>query len=162
MPDDLHDDKIINHGEDHERIAITLLELWETVDDLKLKVYTGLDDKTLETVKVQHLSDARLRFEELTILFLDPEITQIKGVLNRLGSVSKPRLAAHYKDFDRFFESLLKFKEAKGILNTATAFAAMVEIIEDWLAKNAEKPAELSPSSPLAQEPEHIGDERAK
>jgi hypothetical protein len=43
-------------------------------------------------------------------------------------------LAARYEDFDSFFETLLEFKEATGIVNTATAMGAMIEIVEQWLA----------------------------
>ena len=108
-----------------------------------MKVYSGLDDKLLETmdaVKVTRINEAALRFDELTILFLPMEIERIKDVLERLGAKEKPRLATRYEDFDRFFEMLLTYKEAAGIINTGTALMAMIEIIEAWIAEhNASK-----------------------
>lgn len=117
----------------------TLRELWQEIADLDMKVYSGLDDKFLETmdaVKVARINEAALRLEELTILFLPSEIERIKDLLDRLGAASRPRLAARLEDFDRFFDALLSYKEAAGIVNTGTALLAMTEIIEAWLAEH--------------------------
>lgn len=117
----------------------TLRELWNEIDDLALKVYTGLDDKLLETmndVKVTRINEEGLRFEELTILFLSPEIERIKEVVGKLGNANKARLAARFDEFDRFFTMLLDFKEAAGIVNTGTALLALVEIGEAWISEH--------------------------
>lgn len=117
----------------------TLRELWQEIADLEMKVYSGLDDKLLETmgaVQVARINEAPLRFEELTILFLTPEVERIKDMLARLGAATKPRLAARCEDFDRFFEMLLQFKEAAGIVNTGTAVLAMMDIVEAWIAEH--------------------------
>lgn len=120
---------------------VTLRELWDEVSDLNWKVYTGLDDgllKTIEPVAVTRITEEGLRFEELILLFLSPEIERIEATLKRLGSVSKKRMAASYADFDRFFETLLTFKEASGIVNSATAIMAMIEIVEQWIIEHHE------------------------
>ena len=117
----------------------TLRELWQEVDALELKVYSGLDEHLLETmepINVARINEAALRFEELTLLFMASEIDRIKDVLARLGAQSKPRFAAKYEDFDRFFEALLSFKEATGIVNTATAFMALIELAEAYIAEH--------------------------
>jgi len=123
-------------GEDNPAL---LRELWTQIDDLDYKIYSGLDEEVLKTydrAKIIRLVDQPLRFEELRILFLSPEIERIGETLKRLGAANKTRLAARYEDFDRFFETLLKFKEASGIMNTATAFMAIAEIVEDWLERH--------------------------
>jgi hypothetical protein len=120
---------------------VVLRELWDEVNDLNWKVYTGLDDgllKTIEPVAVTRISEEGLRFEELILLFLSPEIERIETTLKRLGSVNKKRMAAQYADFDRFFETLLSFKEASGIVNSATAIMAMIEIVEQWISEHHE------------------------
>lgn len=117
----------------------TLRELWQEIDDLGMKIYSGLDDgliETMEKVNVQRIAEEALRFQELTILFMASEIDRIKDVLKQLGSVNKPRLAARYEDFDRFFETLLDFKEAANMVNTGTAIMAMIEIVEAWIAEH--------------------------
>ena len=45
-------------------------------------------------------------------------------------------------DFDRFFEVLVKCKEAEGIVNSATAELRMVEIVEEYLAAKAQNDRE--------------------
>jgi hypothetical protein len=119
----------------------TLRELWQEIDNLQLKVYSGLDEELLETMEpipVAQVSEAGLRLEELGILFLPCEISQIESTVKRLGAKTRKRLAARVEEFDRFFEALLDFKEAANIVNTATAFMAMVEIVEEWLAEHNE------------------------
>jgi hypothetical protein len=117
----------------------TLRELWAEIGDLQWKIYAGLDEELLETmepINVARISETSLRFEELVLLFLPAEIDRIQETLQRLGSTTKRRFAARYEDFDRFFETLLEFKEAQGIINTATAFTAMIEIVEAWLTEH--------------------------
>jgi hypothetical protein len=116
---------------------VTLRELWTEIDDLSWKIYSGLDEELLETMEaaqVIRIAEESLRFEELTLLFLTPEMDRIEATLQRLGAVTKRRLAARYEDFDSFFAMLLDFKEATGIVNSATAMGAMIEIVEQWLA----------------------------
>jgi len=128
-------------GEDNPQV---LRELWTEIADLSLKVYSGLDDKLLETlapVPLSRIDEADVRMETLDILFFPSEVVRVKDVVARLGRAAenKPRLAARIQDFNRFFDVLLTFKEAKGILNTGTALLAMLDIVEEWLAANAAK-----------------------
>ena len=114
----------------------TLREIWTEIDDLSLKVYSGLDERLLETmapIAITRIDDAQLKFEELAILFLPSEIDRMQDTLGRLGKTSRRRFAARLEDFDRFFEALLGFKEAAEIVNTGTAMLAMIGIIEQWL-----------------------------
>jgi hypothetical protein len=116
-----------------------LRELWTEIDDLGLKLYTGLDEDLIDAMEPAPIVPAGtedLRFEELTILFLPSDIERITDVVQRLSVTDKARLAARFEDFDRFFDALLDFKEAAGILNTATAFLAMIDVIEAWLAEH--------------------------
>lgn len=116
-----------------------LLELWNEIDDLHLKIYTGLDDTYLQTlapVNITRINEEPLRFEELTILFIPAELDRLEEVVKRLGPVSRKRFAAMAQEYDAFFETLLNFKEATGIINTATAFMQIAEIVTEWLASN--------------------------
>jgi hypothetical protein len=117
-----------------------LRQLWREMEQLEWKSYSGLDDELLasfEPVTVDLINEARLRFEELRLLFLPPEIETIKAVLEELGK--HPALVARYEDFDAFFETLLDLKEQADVLNTATAFRYMIDIVRAWLDENAEQ-----------------------
>lgn len=116
----------------------TLRELWNEIDDLQYKVYSGLDEKLLETLEQAHIIriiEEPLRFEELVILFMPSEIDHIEDVAKRLGAKTRRRWLAQVETFDRFFDALLSFKEAANIVNTGTALLAMTEIVETWLAE---------------------------
>ena len=113
-----------------------LTELWMELDALPLKIYSGLDDEflaTLQPVTLAHINEAALRFEELTLLFLPAEIERITEIVKRLGAAKHPRLLAPLEQFDRFFETLLSYKDAANILNSGTALLAMCDIVDDWL-----------------------------
>lgn len=134
-------------GEDE---PTALRELWQEIDTLDAKVYSGLDDGLLEVIApiaVTRLNDEPLRMEELTLLFVQPEIERIQDVLKRLETVARPRLVARLEDFDRFFEELLQLKEQKNIINTSTAFLAIVEILEAWLEQNEAEHEQEEPAS---------------
>lgn len=124
----------------------TLRELWDEILELEFKVYTGLDETTLETVDAGSLDKLRaqqLPLEMVQLLFLPEEVEQVQAVidgLGRLGGGEALRYAARLADFDRFFEALLKCKEAEGIVNSATAVLRMVEIVEEYLAGQGQAP----------------------
>jgi len=118
-----------------------LRELWNEITRLDAKVYSGLDEGLLETmppVQVVRIDDAPLRMEELTMWFAPAEIERAKDVLSRIGHARKHRFLADVQVFDRFFDALLDFKEARGILNTATAILALLELAEQWLEQHDE------------------------
>lgn len=115
-----------------------LTELWQEIDTLDFKIYSGLDEellKTMEAASIIRVNEETLKFEELSLLFLAPEIDQIEETLKVLGNINKRRFAAHYDDFDRFFEMLLDYKEATGIVSTSTAIMSMIKIVEGWISE---------------------------
>jgi len=126
-------------GQDNPAV---LRELWDRIDLLDLKVYSGLDETmlaTMEPVNVAQISEARLRLEYLTLLFLPVEIAQLEEIVKRLDQAARKgaRWACDVATFDPFFERLLDFKEAAGVLNTSTAFRMLLEIVDEWLADHA-------------------------
>jgi hypothetical protein len=103
---------------------------------MHLKIYTGLDDallQTLEPALFTRVNEADLRFEEIIFWFMPPEAEQLEHIVKRLGKLEKRRFAADLDLFDPFFETLLAFKEARGIVNSSTALRFMCEIVSDWI-----------------------------
>lgn len=114
----------------------TLRELWEEIMVMGLKSYSGLDETSLKTLTANDLSRLKthsLVMEDLHLLFMDYEVTRINAVIELLGKVHGVRHAAPREEWERFFEMLLTFKEAAGIINSATALLRMVEVIEEYL-----------------------------
>lgn len=129
-------------GQDNPTV---LLDLWARIDDLRLKVYTGLDDALLQTmrpVEVKRLSESHLLFEEIALTFVSAEIAQIEETLKRLAGLKRRRWVADAQDFDRFFDTLLTFKEAANVFNTSTAIKAMTEIAQEWIAAHEQEVAD--------------------
>lgn len=115
-----------------------LIELWNEIDDVQLKIYSGLDDlllKTLEQPAVIRINEETLRFEELNILFIPSEAARFEEILKRLQPLAKKRLLADVSSFDMFFDALLNLKQATGIINTATAFMFLAELAEKYIAE---------------------------
>jgi len=132
-----------------------LLELWNEIDTLQLKMYSGLDDnllKTLVPVNIIRLNEEPLRLEELKILFIPAEIARMEEIAKKIGPISRKRFVAMAQEFDPFFEALLKLKEAQGIVNTATAFMLIADIVEEWIAAR--------PQEAEAAKTEHNGVEK--
>jgi hypothetical protein len=129
-----------------------LRELWDEILELEFKQYTGLDESALETVDASSLERLRvqpLSMEVVTLLFLPEEVEKVQAVVDALGKSGMEacaRYAAPLVEFERFFEALLRCKEAEGIVNSATAVLRMVEIVEEYLTtKSGEiKHAELA------------------
>jgi hypothetical protein len=129
-------------GKDNPQL---LRELYEEIEELGLKVYSGIDDSVLGTlmpVNLERLTEAQLQFEEMTFVFLPHEIERIEEVLERLGEAVAHRHAMPLAAFARFFELLITYKEATNIINSATALLGMCDIVQDWLATRAGASAE--------------------
>lgn len=114
----------------------TLRELWDEILELEFKQYTGLDESALETVDTGSLDRLRVQplpLEVVQLLFLPDEVAKLHAVLEALEKADGVRHAARLVDFESFFEALLRYKEAEGIVNSATAVLRMVEIVEEYL-----------------------------
>lgn len=131
-------------GQDNPQL---LRELWNQMETLDWKIYSGLDEEMLDTMDnatVVRLNEEALRLEELRLLFLPAEIDRIEEIVKKVGSTDKRRFAGRLEDFDHFFDTLLDFKEAAGIVNTATAFMAIIDIVEVWIKDSEEADTETT------------------
>lgn len=127
-----------------------LKSLWNEIESLNWKVYTGLDDGLLATynpIEIQRVAENGLRFEELRLLFVEPEIEHVKEAIKRIGSSRYAMLLGDMSVFDRFFDVLIRFKEKEEILNTATAFLAMTDMVEKWLGDIEHNEVENEPQN---------------
>lgn len=118
---------------------VTLKELWESIQAVEFKVFTGIDESQLAKLvpsDVVQVDSAGLVFEQVVLLFLPREATHIEALVRKLAKYDRAlQLAAPYQDWDRFFGVLLKFKEDQRILNSATALRVMCELVEEWFSE---------------------------
>jgi hypothetical protein len=139
-----------------------LAELWREIEDVGLKYYAGLDDKTLEQLadaSLASLAEARLDFRALTFLFLPEEVDRLKAAFQKASetTVADDALATRLADFERAIDALDKVKASFDVKNAATALLLVLDVFErhyedledGWVDTKAEKPKHPGPV-PLA------------
>lgn len=115
-------------GEDNPDI---LKLQWESIRTLDMKLYSGLDDrvlKTFEPVDLSAYNEKDLRFKIIELMFLPEEIEELKQDLDKITRSARLRWVAPQELFENFTQTLMTFKDATRIFNTATAFAEMVRV----------------------------------
>jgi len=119
-------------GEDDSQI---LRELFSEIDDMDLKIYTGIDDKALDTLEAPpalSLSTGALDFREVQILFLPDERDKLEDCLLQVKNTYKAKLdalACRQKVWDKWLENISKVHEITGIGNSATALMVVLELV---------------------------------
>lgn len=113
----------------------TLRRLYDELD-VDWKVYSGLDDKTLQLIQeVQpgSLSEAGLEFQTLSLVFLPDELDRVKAAFERAKALAAGARAiwlAPFRAYDRFLDTLDLAASAHGISNMATSMMTLVAIVE--------------------------------
>lgn len=120
-------------GEDDPYV---LKQLYESIDDIDWKEYSGLDDKTLELltkVSTKALSEVNLSFQTLAITFLPEDLESAEKVIDEAIEASKfadKTWLANMEEYDRWLDAQEKVSEAYGIKNVATALDLVLKIFE--------------------------------
>lgn len=127
-------------GKDDSNI---LRELYDSINSLDLKLYSGLtdDDFKITDVEVQTLSFVQPTYEDMVIAFLPEEKTLFIEALEKVGKKAKDRLivAGRASDFDLVFKAVINAKSKLNIINTAEALKTIAELA---LQKLEEEPDE--------------------
>lgn len=127
-------------GKDDSNI---LRELYDSINSLDLKLYSGLtdDDFKITDVEVQTLSFVQPTYEDMVIAFLPEEKTLFIEALEKVGKKAKDRLivAGRASDFDLVFNAVINAKSKLNIINTAEALKTIAELA---LQKLEEEPDE--------------------
>lgn len=116
-------------GKDDNNI---LQELYESINSLDMKVYSGLSDDafTVSDIDVQSLSFVQPTYQDLVIAFLPEEKTLFVDALEKIGKRAKDRLivAGSISDFDAVFAAVITAKSKLNIINTAEALKVVAEL----------------------------------
>ncbi|MCH0562188.1 ParB/Srx family N-terminal domain-containing protein [Streptomyces sp. MUM 2J] len=121
----------------------TLKALYEELEDVSMRLYSGLDDKTLELldeVTVPSLAEANLDFATVQIVFLPDEKETAEKALEaaRKAASADARWLAHIEQYEGVLDTLDTTKGAHNIGNVAAAFAIILAVVERHLGALAE------------------------
>lgn len=128
-------------GEDDPAI---LKALYESMDEIDWRMYSGLDDKTLELldqVKLDSISEANLDYQTLSIVFLPDEIERAKKAVEEamtLTKGAKTRWLAKFEDHSRMLDALAITGGAHNISNVATGVALILDLFDKHITDVAE------------------------
>jgi hypothetical protein len=116
----------------------TLKLIYESISDPGLRLYTGLDDRTLKLldgVSVAALSEAALEFQTIALTFLPHEIDQVAAALEAAKKQAKAKgyWLASWDVYDQAMDALEIAGQAHNIKNTATALMIVLNVFMDHL-----------------------------
>ncbi len=120
-------------GEDDPAV---LAALYEELDDIDWRSYSGLDDKMLDLlmeIDASSIHEANLDYQTLSMMFFPAEIEKAKGCIDEAVTLTKAadeRWTAPYEHYERLLEALDVVQGAHGISNVATAFGLMLDMFE--------------------------------
>lgn len=127
-------------GEDDPAILKTI---YQSIDAVDLRLYTGLDDKRLDllpNVAITPLSEASLEFQTITLTFLPHEVEHVERAFDEARKIARTQAywLASFADYDRALDALEAASQAHAIKNTATALMIILEIFSRHLDELAE------------------------
>ncbi len=114
----------------------TLKALYEDLDNIDWRAYTGLDDKTLELlaeVQIGGLSEANLDFQTLTVVFLPDELVKAQATIDDAMATAKgadESWAVRFVDHERMLEAVETILTSNNVKNVATGFTMILDLFE--------------------------------
>ncbi|WP_372407460.1 ParB N-terminal domain-containing protein [Streptomyces luteireticuli] len=116
----------------------TLKALYEELEDVSMRLYSGLDDKTLELledVSVAGLTEAALDFATVAITFLPDEKKAAEDALEsaRKAASADARWLARMDQYTGMLDALDTTKSAHNVGNIAAALSIVLHLVERHL-----------------------------
>lgn len=129
----------------------TLKALYDSISDVDLRQYAGLDDATLgllAKVEAGSLSEANLSFQTVNIVFLPDELESARTAWQQARALASGDEVwlARWRDYDLFLDSLELSGATHNIKNVATQLAVVLaifgrnvgELRDGWLTEEGE------------------------
>lgn len=115
-----------------------LKQLYESIDDVNFKAYSGLDDETLkilENINTQSMSYTGLQYQVLNILFLPSEIDEVRKILDTVMKEVRQNetIMLRMEEYDKYLDTINDVSKASRIKNTAVGFMAMLEVVKNHM-----------------------------
>lgn len=116
----------------------TLKQMYDQIDDVDWRAYTGLDDKTLELmaqVDLSSLAEANLDFQTVQIAFLPPELEQAQRAFAEATKLvtANPRWLATFDQYVPTLQAIESARASYSIGNIATALGIILDVFEAHL-----------------------------
>ncbi len=120
-----------------------LKELYEELESVEWRQYTGLDDKTLdllEKVDVSSLGEANLDFASVQLMFLPDELERAEAAFDSARSTASAdeRWVAGLAQYEPVLDALETSRAAYKIGNSATALGVILAVFERHLGELSE------------------------
>jgi hypothetical protein len=116
----------------------TLKALYEELDDVDWRAYSGLDDKQLDLlakVDLEGLSEANLDFATVMLTFLPLELDAARASFDEAKKLvqADARWMAAYRDYEPTLDALGTAHAAANVGNVATALGLILAVFERHL-----------------------------
>lgn len=116
----------------------TLRVLYESISDVDLQMYSGLDDKTLdllEETQVESLSEANLEYASVQLTFLPHELEAAHEALEaaREDAPGVETWVALMKQYKPFLNAMETAHTSMNIISTAGALAVIMSVFDEHL-----------------------------
>ncbi|MGP8301969.1 ParB N-terminal domain-containing protein [Streptomyces inhibens] len=120
-----------------------LKELYDELENVEWRQYTGLDDKTLdllEKVDVASLGEANLDFASVQLMFLPDELERAEAAFDaaRSTATADQRWIAGLEQYEPVLDALETSRAAYKVGNSATALGVILAVFERHLGELAE------------------------
>ncbi|MGW3101356.1 ParB N-terminal domain-containing protein [Streptomyces sp. NPDC001100] len=120
-----------------------LKELYDELESVEWRQYTGLDDKTLdllEKVDVASLGEANLDFASVQFMFLPGELERAEAAFDAARSMATAdqRWVAGLEQYEPVLDALETSRAAYKIGNSATALGVILAVFERHVGELAE------------------------
>ncbi len=129
-----------------------LRELYDEINDVVLKEYSGIDDVLLGRAvppELDPLSEKGLEYKVVSISFLPDEVDRMEGAFKAMleKAEGEKTWVNRHAEYDRMLDDLTVVREKAGVKNTATALMMLLDIAERHMDEIPEKPEKKSKSS---------------
>jgi hypothetical protein len=115
-----------------------LRDLYDEINDVVLKEYSGLDDVVLgrmEPPSLDPLSESALEYRVVSIAFLPHEAARAEALFAKVVEQASGDAiwVNRFAEYDRMLDLLTAAKEKAGVKNTATALGLLLDVAEKHL-----------------------------
>jgi len=114
----------------------TLKQLYDQIDDVDWRAYSGLDDQDLALlaeVSPEGLSEANLDFATVSLVFLPPELEAARAAFDASRFGADETWLAARADYAQTLDTLASTHAAHKVGNVATALHIILTIVENHL-----------------------------
>ena len=129
-----------------------LRELYDEINDVALKEYSGLDDVVLGRMNppnLDPLSESHLEYRVVSVCFLPEEVERAEKLFDKVmeQTTGDATWVNRRADYDRMLDALTIAKAQAGVKNTATAFGLLLDLAEKHL-EEIPRPASKAKKAP--------------